>query len=121
MHTWLSPESAPSTFACAVSSTELNATARSFASRRNAPTSSSGILASCSPTPATGSSVHRGIAVNPPAKSTLRQNSRLPSVVVNALRRLRLPISHLLRRVSTPPRVGRNLLPLHEERVGAQQ
>src|SRR5205814_6732918 len=85
-----------STLACAVSSTELSGTASSFESRCNAATSSSGILTSCSPTPATGSRVHRGSAVNPPASSTPRQNSRPRSAVVNVLRGLRLPISHLL-------------------------
>src|SRR5215510_503754 len=120
MHTARSPDSAPSTLACAVSSTELSGTASSFASRRNAATSSSGILASCSPTPATGSRVRRGSAVNPPARSTPRQNSRPLSAVVPALLKLRMPISHHLRRVPPPPRVCRDLLSLHEEGVGGE-
>src|SRR5205823_14166465 len=77
----------------------------SFPTRRS---SDLGILTSCSPTPATGSRVHRGSAVNPRARSTPRQNSRPRSAVVTVLPRLRLPISHLLGRVPPPPRVGRD-------------
>src|SRR5438445_13639218 len=83
--------------------------------------SSSGILASCSPTPATGLRVHRGSAGgNPPTRSTPRQNSRPRSAGVNVLRRLRLPISHLLRWVARPARVCRDLLALHEEGIGGE-
>src|SRR5205823_11970204 len=89
----------------------------SFPTRRS---SDLGILTSCSPTPATGSRVHRGSAVNPRARSTPRQNSRPRSAVVTVLPRLRLPISHLLGRVPPPPRVGRDLLSLHEEGVGGK-
>src|SRR6266478_3497076 len=117
-----SPDSAASTLACAVSSTELNGTANSSASRRNAATTSSGILASCSPTPGTGSRVHRGSAVNPPARSTPPQNSRPRSAVVTVSRprRLMLVISHLPGRVSPPPRVCWDFLSLHEKGVGGE-
>src|ERR1044071_9026982 len=90
MHTSRSPESAPSTLACAASSTELSGTARSFANWRDTSMSSSGMLISCSPRPGTGLRVHRGMIVNP-------------------------LISHLPRRVSSPPRVCRDILSLHEE------
>src|SRR5215472_1033677 len=93
MHTSRSPESAPSTLACAVSSTELSGTASLFVSWHKAATSSRGILASCSPPPATGLRVHRGTAENP-------------------------LISHLPRRVAAPPRTSGDILSLHEEGVG---
>ena len=48
----------------------------SAASRRNVAMRSSGIFASCSAVPVAGSTLHRGIAVNPPLRSTPRQNSR---------------------------------------------
>src|SRR5262249_39783473 len=110
------------TLAWAVSSTELSGTARSFASRRNAATSSSGILASCSPTPGTGSRVHRGSAVDPPARSTPRQNSRprFAAVTVSGSRRLPSPMSHPPRRVPSPPCACRDLLSLHEKGVGGE-
>src|SRR5262245_55481611 len=95
VHTSLSPESAPSTLACAVSNTELSGTARSFASPRNAATSSSGILTSCSPTPGTGLRVHRGTV-------------RIPVIL------------HLPRWVPPPPRAWRDILSLHEEGVGGE-
>ena len=56
--------------------------ASTSASRRNAATRSSGIVASCSTTPGTGLRVHRGIVVKPPAKSTPRQNSRPASASI---------------------------------------
>ena len=127
-----SPDSAASTLACAASSTELSGTASSSASRRSAATRSSGIGASCSATPGTGSRVHRGIAVNPPATSTPRQNSRLASVTgLSSLRiSLRTPSarraaaasirSNLPGRVAAPPCVRRDLLALHEEGVGGE-
>src|SRR5215472_13809442 len=93
MHTSRSPESAPSTLACAVSSTALSGTASSFVSWHKAATSSRGILASCSPAPATGLRIHRGTAVNP-------------------------LISHLPRWVAAPPRTSWDILSLHEEGVG---
>src|SRR5882724_594515 len=112
-----SPESAASTLACAVRSTELNGTPSSSATRRNVATGSSGILASCSPTPGTGPRVHRGSAVNPPARRTPRQNSRPRSAVVTVPRRPMLLISHLLGGVPTPPRVCWDPLSLHQKGV----
>src|SRR5882724_1443471 len=112
-----SPESAASTLACAVRSTELNGTPSSSATRRNVATGSSGILASFSPTPGTGPRVHRGSAVNPPARRTPRQNSRPRSAVVTVPRRPMLLISHLLGGVPTPPRVCWDPLSLHPEGV----
>src|SRR5207249_2781503 len=113
---------APSTLAWAVSNTEPSGTASSFASRRNPATSLSGILLSCSPTPGTGSSVHRGSVVDPPARRTPCQNSRPRSaaVTVSGSRRLILLISHLPRRVPAPSRVCRDLLSLHEKGVGGE-
>src|SRR5215472_15985665 len=95
MHTSRSPESAPSTLACAVSSTELSGTASLFVSWHKAATSSRGIPASCSPTPATGLGVQRGTAVNP-------------------------LISHLPRWVTAPPRTSGDILSLHKEGVGGE-
>src|SRR5262245_45864913 len=67
----------------------------SFANRRNAATSLSGILTSCSPTPGTGLRVHRGTVIIP-------------------------VMLHLPRRVSPPPRAWRDILSLHEEGVGGE-
>src|SRR5208282_172812 len=61
---------------------ELSGTASSSASRRTASARSSVAVASCSATPATGSRVHRGIAVDPPPTSTPRQKSRPASVSI---------------------------------------
>src|SRR5438445_9936423 len=117
MHTSRSPERAPSTLACAVSSTELSGTVNSSASRRSPVTSSSGICTVCSPTPGTGSRVQRGTAVNPPAKRTPRQNFRPRSPVVTVFPSRNLLISHLPGRVAGPPRVRRDVLSLHQEGV----
>src|SRR5262249_16144372 len=79
----------------AVSSSGVGGTASSFVSRHKAATSSWGILASCSPMPATGLRVHRGTAVNP-------------------------LISHLHRWVAAPPRTSWDILSLHEEGIGGE-
>src|SRR5439155_25173648 len=115
-----SPESAPSTFAWAASSTDPMDTDSSFASRRNAVASSSGILVSCSPSPGRGSRVHRGTAVDPAAGITLHQNARAHAALVTVSCRLILLISHFPGGVSTPPRAGRDTLSLHEEGVGGE-
>src|SRR5262247_1970999 len=57
--------------------------------------SASGIRSSCSPTPGTGFVVHRGTTLNP-------------------------VISKLPRRVAAPPGACRDILSLHEERVGGE-
>ena len=114
-------------------------TASSSASRRNAATRSSEIVASCSATPAAGSRVHRGIAVNPPATSTPRQNSRPVSASLShrvvppfTVATCHLPLTSgggevvaAVTRASPwpgfpPPRVRRDLLALHEEGVGGE-
>src|SRR5918996_4879595 len=119
MHTSRSPENAPSTLACALSSTELSGTRSSFANLRNAAPSSPGTAASCSPTPGVGSRVQRGSAANPPATRTERQNSRPRSVgiTLSPFRNAILLISDLPRRVPAPPRLGRDVLALHQEGV----
>src|SRR3990172_935945 len=94
-HTSRSPESAPSTLACAVSSTELSGTFSAFARLCNAVTRSSGSRASCSPMPGSGVVVHRGTAGHP-------------------------LISQLPGRVAAPPRPWRDRLALHEEGVGGE-
>src|SRR5207237_10237080 len=65
------------------------------------------------PMPGTGSIVHLGSALTPPARSTPRQNSRPCSAVL-------VFISHLPRRISSPPRVCRDVLSLHEKGVGGE-
>src|SRR5262245_18966599 len=63
------------------------------------------------------------VAISAPARRTPRQNSRPRSVVVTMSRSCRLImllISHLPRRVASPPRVWRDRLPLHEEGVHGQ-
>src|SRR5262245_47437601 len=82
--------------------------------------SSSGILAAYSPTPATGSSVQRGSAVGPPARSMRRQKSHPPFATVTASLRSIAFSSCPTGRVASPSRVCRDLLSLHEERVGGE-
>ena len=57
----------------------------------------------CWPTPATGVWVHRGIVVDPPARSTPRQNSRSGSDVV-VPGRLKAGIGHISRAGFPPHR-----------------
>src|SRR5207248_10016009 len=90
-----SPDNAPSTLACAVSSTELSGRAESFANCCDAAVSSAGILTSCSPMPGTGLRVQRGTTENP-------------------------LISHLHGRVAAPARTSWDILSLHEEGVGCE-
>src|SRR5580693_2384566 len=110
-----SPDRAASTLACTASRTELSGTPISFASRRRAAASSSGTAPACWPTLATGVLVHRGIVVDPPVRSTPRQNSRSGSDVVVPGRLKAVIWSHLPGRVSAPPGAGGNLLALHQE------
>jgi len=91
--TWPPPDSAPSTLACAVSSTELNGTGQLVRQPAHRPRVR-GILASCSPMPGTGSSAPSRERDEPPREVTPR--ARLPAV----LRRGRF-MSHLPRPV--PP------------------
>src|SRR5258707_944453 len=60
------------------------------------------------------------VAISAPARSTPRQNSRLRSAALAVLCRLIPLISHLPRRVASPPRACRDLLSLHEKGVGGQ-
>src|SRR5919107_1465893 len=67
-----SPDNAARTTACAASSTAPDDTSGS----RSAGKASGGMVTVHSPTPGTGSRVHRGITVDPPATSTFCQYSR---------------------------------------------
>ena len=106
------PERAAITVACAASSTELSGTPTSAARCRSAGSRSRGTAASQTATPGTGSTVHRGIGVNPPPVSTPCQNSRSESA--RALAGLIVVMSHLPRGVS-PHRAAAGFLALHQE------
>src|SRR3954452_23243612 len=67
-----SPDNAARTTACAANSTAPDDTSGS----RSGGTASCGMVTVHSPTPGTGSRVHRGITVDPPATSTFCQYSR---------------------------------------------
>src|SRR5437773_915533 len=73
-------------------------------------------------TPASTSArmLSRRAAAAPPARSVPRQNSRPRPAVVTVSCRLILLISHLPRRVPSPPRVCRDILSLHEKGVGGE-